>query len=289
MISEGSQLAPIMSCVPAAAARVVGVIVRGRGPDHWSCVTRWDVGAKHVDLGAWTRLRLLERRCRLSPDGEFLMYVAQGSMNSPFSRFYGGAVAISRLPWLAALTNARPACVAGGGKTRHALPADQQEHLWHLFDDVPAWDFRLEDWPTHLGAAWMRHDPADPSLHELWNDISSDQRIAAIAHVPGRDGRLVAIAHATRLSEGRPTEPRFHLQLTRRGETRTLSLPDCTWAYPDINGAILLATRDLHLQRVMVNDSGDTWALHAIQDHDLSNLSPAPGAAPAWATAPVSL
>lgn len=277
-----------MSCLAAANARVIGVIVRRRGEDNWSCVAKWDVGAKRVDIGAWTTMRLLERRCRLSACGEFMMYVAQGPESSPFPTISGGAVAISRLPWLAALTDARPASVAGGGPTKHALPPLQQQMLWKLFDDVPAWYFRVEDWPSHLGEPWSRLDPHDPLADGLWHDTPPEHRLAAVAPVPDTDHRLIAIAHAERLHANRPGEPRFHLRVSHHGQRRTLSLEIATWVCPDVNGAILIATRDLHLQRVMMNRSGEGWSLDPVQDHDLSNLEPAPGPAPDWATAPLA-
>lgn len=233
-------------------------------------------------------MRLLERRCRLSASGEFMMYVAQGPMRSPFPKMDGGAVAISRLPWLAALTDAWPASVSGGGPTKHALPAAQQETLWYMFHLVPAWYFRIKDWPSHLGAAWTRLDPNAPITNGLWTDTPAAQRIAAIARVTDTDHKLIAISHAERLHANRPGEPQYFLRADHRGKTHTIPLHHATWAYPDVNGSILIATRDLRLQRVMINRSGEAWSLDPVQDHDLSNLQPAPGPAPAWATAPLS-
>jgi hypothetical protein len=90
---------PRLYGIPATAADVVAVV--RRGPSSWCRLGRWDVAAGAYEPGAWLRGALYPQRCDLSPDGRFLAYFAlQSSASWELGWTY---VAISRLPWLAAL------------------------------------------------------------------------------------------------------------------------------------------------------------------------------------------
>jgi hypothetical protein len=89
------------------------VVIR-RGPTRHTAVIGWDRTADRFALGQWLYGRIYERRCDLSPDGRHFIYFA---MNGRWhSRSRGSWTAISRAPWLKALTfYPKGDCWNGGG------------------------------------------------------------------------------------------------------------------------------------------------------------------------------
>lgn len=76
------------------------VIIR-RGPSKSVCTILWDRTRDEFTLGQWLRGRIYERRCDLSPNGEYFIYLAMnGKWSSPVK---GSWTAISRAPYLKAL------------------------------------------------------------------------------------------------------------------------------------------------------------------------------------------
>jgi len=90
-----------------------GVVLR-RGPSGQVCAIGWDRDRDRFTVGQWLRGRIYERRSDLSPDGVHLIYFA---MNGHWKgRARGSWTAISRAPWLTALTlYAKGDCWNGGG------------------------------------------------------------------------------------------------------------------------------------------------------------------------------
>lgn len=81
-------------------ARHSAVVIR-RGPSQHVCVLGWDRRNDTFQIGQWLKGRIYERRCDLSPDGEYLIYFA---MNGRWqSETKGSWTAISRAPYLKAL------------------------------------------------------------------------------------------------------------------------------------------------------------------------------------------
>jgi hypothetical protein len=91
----------------------VGVVIR-RGPSKSVCSVLWDRDSDKFTLAQWLRGRIYERRADLSPDGRHMIYFA---MNGKWrSEVNGSWTAISRAPWLKALTLfAKGDCWNGGG------------------------------------------------------------------------------------------------------------------------------------------------------------------------------
>ena len=96
---HGEPASPRVFCIPATRAPIVAVL--RRRPSAWSHLGRWDLARLVYEPGAWIRGNLYPQRCDLSPDGRWFCYFTlKGS-----ARWRAGAtyVAVSRLPWLAAL------------------------------------------------------------------------------------------------------------------------------------------------------------------------------------------
>src|SRR5688572_16434106 len=90
-----------------------GVVIR-RGPSKLVCTIGWNREDDTFTTGQWLKGRIYERRCDLSPDGRHLIYFAMnGRWSSPSK---GAWTAISRAPWLKALTFLpKGDCWNGGG------------------------------------------------------------------------------------------------------------------------------------------------------------------------------
>ena len=276
--------------IPASESPVVGVIARypSVAGKRWTCVLKWNTATDDVEVGAWTTLRLSQNVCALSPDGEYLFYTAAGPLKGPFSRMFGGGVAISRLPWLSALTDIRPASVVGGGPSKHALSDAEQERLWRIFAETP-WYSRPEDWPRPFGPKWspeeIRNYPPERVPRQ-----SANRRVRRIAtaNLPGRNLRLVVIVDRVRASADQQDKPRFFLEC-RDGSGELAELPGLRWAHPMPDGQIAAATLDGRLQRLVPTSPGDPASgVRARFERDLTGLRPTPAPSPARARAPLN-
>ena len=89
-------------------------VVFRRGPANAVCTLLWDRRDDSFQLGQWLRGRIYERRADLSPDGRHLIYFARGGLRH--AETHGSWTAISRAPWLRALTlYGKGNCWQGGG------------------------------------------------------------------------------------------------------------------------------------------------------------------------------
>jgi hypothetical protein len=96
-----------------ARDRPVALILR-RGPAAWYHLVMWDTTKDTFEHGAWFRGRIYEERCDLSPDGELFLYFALQGRRWQTS-YKGAWTAISRAPWLHALTLWPQGHTWGGG------------------------------------------------------------------------------------------------------------------------------------------------------------------------------
>jgi hypothetical protein len=137
------------------------VILR-RGPAAWYHLILWHTDQDRFEHGAWFKGRLYEDRCDLSPDGELFLYFALQS--SRFATAYKGAwTAVSRPPWLHALTLWPQGHTWGGGGRfvgkREAVlfTCDLKAHPDHPLEGLavsagspascdPVVDFRSKEW-----------------------------------------------------------------------------------------------------------------------------------------------
>ncbi len=181
---------PRLWCCAAADAPVVAVFGRchasvrplrgsheGSAPpgSRWSCVLRWDWSKGTVTEGAWTAMELRPLRAVVSACGEYLLYHAKTNDDGPFSARLGPRYAISRLPWLAALTHPQSFGPGGAGTSQHALPKPQQEQLWRMFPGF-FWGQTEEEWPRHLTAGPVVPKSGDAS--RTWRSVRMDDAIA---------------------------------------------------------------------------------------------------------------
>jgi hypothetical protein len=122
-IAQGSHRLSSLWCVPAARTGAVLVISRySDGVRGWTHLMRWKPGRRH-EPGAWARLSLVRHHCRVDPSGEFLWCEVKKrnctEWNAPdpqhFRGSVGGGMAVSRVPWLSALTDVQGLGVMGGG------------------------------------------------------------------------------------------------------------------------------------------------------------------------------
>ena len=86
---------------PILAREAPTALIIRRGPSKSVCTLLWDRTCDEFTLGQWLRGRIYERRCDLSPNGNYFIYLAMnGKWSSPVK---GSWTAISRTPYLKAL------------------------------------------------------------------------------------------------------------------------------------------------------------------------------------------
>jgi hypothetical protein len=274
-MSNERKVAPRIYCIPAAAAPVVAVFLRG--PTNWSHVGRWDLAAGRYEPGAWLRGRIFPRRCDLSPDGRVLCYFA----HKPTATWEQGEsyVALSKLPWLTAL-RAFGTCGTwtrgyyftkdgGSDNSEHVkLPipyslrsipvvqfANERRSGWEESTDSPPRDPK-DVWDQHRNARMQKRQPLGKRMLYVesvgWagGEFGVDQAV---------DGLRVRYSLE---SDGNPEQ-----------------LDELQWADWDRNGQLLLATRNGKLQIWNLDSEGPK----ILFEQDLSLLEPNPTPAPAWA------
>lgn len=267
--------APRIYCIPAIDVPVVAVF--RRGPSNWSHVGRWDLAQSRYESGAWLRGRIFPRRSDLSPDGRLLCYFAH-KPNSSWEQ--GDAyVALSRLPWLTALS-AFGTC---GTWTRG----------YYFTRDGGCDDAELADLPIQYGLrasqavqfvserrrGWEETSDCPPrDSDDLW-DESRNVRIQK--RQPGGD-RVLCVE-----SEGQ-AGGEFGAGLTVDGMRVRYSLEsggslemldDVQWADWSREGHLLVATVSGRLEVRKAGSEG----FECLFGEDLSLLEPDPTPAPDWA------
>ncbi|MCC6661890.1 MAG: hypothetical protein IT437_13505 [Phycisphaerales bacterium] len=275
-------------CVAASDAPIVAVIARLYGEKRWTCLLRWNWKESLVEEGAWTSMDIAAHRCCLSSDGEFFFYHATGGSDGPFPGFYGGAFAVSRLPWLSALTDTTTFGPAGGWKSRDALPDSEQQHLWSLFEDWPAF-VRDEHWPRQLGRIWRAATTDDMTLAGAQLERS---HLVAAADLPDSGLRVYAVVRSHTDKWGGHHWSIWHKDLTyfirpTIGIDNPLQeLSGVRWACPTGGGRLLLATSDAKLRVLRFKYKTGADATFSVeQEHDLASLTPRPEPAPSSAKA----
>ena len=93
----------------------VAVVFR-RGPANAVCTVGWDRSKDKFKRGQWLRGKIYERRADISPDGTYLIYFARGNGAKRYAETKGSWTAISRAPWMKAITLwGKGDCWQGGG------------------------------------------------------------------------------------------------------------------------------------------------------------------------------
>ena len=153
--------------IPARSAPVA-VILR-RGPSRWYHVIQWQTRRDAFSHGAWIKGHIYEDRCDLSPDGRLFVYsVLQGTRSD--SSLTHAWTAISRSPWLHALTLwSQGTTYGGGGRFVDNRSIALRGVLDPPHPDFPLRGLQLVDATTdhHCStddvpdADWCGHDHAD--------------------------------------------------------------------------------------------------------------------------------
>lgn len=283
---------PRLWCVAASHAPIVAVVARCYGEPRWTCVLRWNWKAQTVEEGAWTTMHVRAHRCTLSPDGEFFLYHAEGPTDGPFSGYFGGAFAVSRLPWLSALTNPETWGPGGGGESRDALSDTDQQALWAKFKDWPAY-VRDAHWPRHLGPSWK--SLAIEQAERFGVQPGSRAHLAAISELGGTDLSLLAVVGAGRSKHHDPSWSVWHddiryFLISRAAASRPhQAVQGARWLHAAEGGHLLLADDQAVLKVVRFKHNSDLDQLpKPVFEHSLRTLTPTPGPAPAWAKAALS-
>ena len=228
-----------------------------RGPTEWSHVGRWDVARGVYEPGAWIRANLYPERCDLSPDGRWLCYF---TLKMP-GRWKAGStyVAISRLPWLAALA-AWGTC---GTWTRGA----------HFVDDPSVWGVgdpdegdagpcrrkfglavtRPASFAVERRRGWTETPDTPPrAAGDMWDERRT--LITMEKPQPKRDGqvRLRVRGRFAAFRDGRSKDVSYEVV----AGDQLNALDDAQWADWDADGRLLVATRDGRLQIRELSTSG---------------------------------
>jgi hypothetical protein len=283
---------PRVWCVAASQAPIVAVMARCYGEPRWTCVLRWNWQSQTVEEGAWTTMHLRAHRCTLSPDGEFFLYHAEGPTDGPFSGFFGGAFAVSRLPWLSALTHPDTFGPSGAAISRDALKDEDQARLWARFEEWPM-HVRDEHWPLHLGPGWTAL-----SMEQVARfGVKTDDRghLAAISELSGTRMAILAVVDAGRskhkdlLWSVWHDSLRYFLVSPSDPPRSATELPGVRWLHAAKAGHLLLADDQAVLKVVRFTHKSDPdQSPQAVFEHSLKTLTPTPRAGPPWAKSPLS-
>lgn len=267
--------APRIYCIPATRAPVVAVF--RRGPSHWAHVGRWDLAARRYEPGAWLGGRIFPRRSDLSPDGQYLCYFA----HRPSAMWEHGEayIAISKLPWLAALhafgtcgTWTRGYYFTEDGSVdelqREKLPipyglrmipvvqfSNERRRGWIEAEDSPVRDPR-DVWDVGRNARMRKLQPHGP-------------RVLCVESIGVAGGEFGVEQSVDGLNVRYSLESDSSLEL----------LDDLQWADWSQEGRLLVATRSGRLQTRTLTHDG----FEILFEADLSVLEPNPTPAPDWA------
>ena len=271
-------MGPRLFGIPATEAPTVAVL--RRGPSDWTHVGRWDPEGGTYEPGAWIHARVFTQRSDLSPDGRWLVaFIHKDSWSWQAGPTY---IAVSRLPWLAALAawgtdgtwTRGLAFVPKGTAARAPSPPDVGDvapilRRWDL-DTRLAVSFAVErsrGWsetpdtpPREMRDHWDETQVERVTMHKPCPTLPSTTLLVRgrfAAHrdgQPGRSGVRYALAF-----DGGPEQPLAGVQ----------------WADWGRDGRLLVATTSGELQ---VRD--DPRSPQPAWRHDLSAMTPSPAPPP---------
>ncbi len=263
--------------IPATDAPVVAVI--RRGPTDWCHVGRWDLEAMEYQSGSWLRGAIYPQRCDLSPDGRWLCYF---TLKASADWQAGGTyIAISRLPWLTALT-----AWGTGGTWTHGLHFVADTDVWpteppHEGDPAPVRRHyglaftRAESFAVERRRGWIETAETPPrDQDDVW-----DQRRDVVMQKPSPANPEVRLLAQGWYAAWRAMEPDRYGESSYSLDTGSGPhvLDDVQWADWSGDGRLLVATRDGRLQWREADGRAVRW------ETDLAALTPEPVPPPAEA------
>ncbi len=284
-------------CIPAPKSDKVVVIARySVNKPGWTHLMHWTPD-RGLEAGAWAKLRLVRHACRVDPTGEFFLYDGRKKnclayndpTPEPFRATVGGGRAISRLPWLSAITDIRGNNswreIDGGGVSNHALSDGDQKVLWSKFykysDDESWFEEQQLGWNSVPQSA--RQDFAS-SRWSAKGQVFVNRRASSF-------GELFACVISRWLDRGLASI-QFGWK-PRDGEFRVMK--GVAWASISDAGHLLCADAASGLRvyasepKEPPNQTSDwRWGMTLLEEHDISTRVPNPGPSPDWARAPLS-
>ncbi len=283
---------------PARDAKVAAVTVRVRAERGWEHVMAWNLGSGELTHGAWTTKRLRRSQTRLSPCGRFFLYTAQDGGKSwhpatrerPFAGEDGGGTAISRLPWLAALTRIHSRGLYTDPTVgKHTLSLLEEDALFAKFEGTEGHEqFRHQPaWQTvdtkSLPEATMPRRRTAENAAEAW-------RAAAVASKRSDVGLIATWRQPRGRSPGKKV---WTLVGTAFGQPVISRLDvTCAWMSPE-TGRLLTAeaTGVISLYqppKIVREGEARRISLRLVARHDLTELTPTPSRPPKKAIEPLS-
>jgi hypothetical protein len=140
------------------------VILR-RGPGKNTLMLKWDLERDVITEGQWIRHKIYERRCDLSPDGDYFSYFAAKFVGPLYSW-----TAVSKVPYFTALALWPKIDAWGGGAL---LDEKQTVYLNHRQDDMKTQpEKRLpRTWRVEQVGPWAGGGEDDPiESHRMFRD-----------------------------------------------------------------------------------------------------------------------
>lgn len=116
-MSQQTELPPCRLFMIMARHAKMAVIFR-RGPSKWTQLIKWDTKTDTFEFGQWFKGRIYEKRCDLSPKGDYLIYFVSKINKKTIvdSEYTYAWTAVSKPPWLTALALwPKGDCWHGGG------------------------------------------------------------------------------------------------------------------------------------------------------------------------------
>jgi hypothetical protein len=250
----------------------VAVVFR-RGPTRQVEVLKWDLNTDELTAGQWLKGRIYERRCDLSPNGDFLIYFA-----AKYETKLRTWTAISRPPYLTALALWPKGDAWGGGglfdsdrrvRLNHRPDEMKQESEFRLAPSmtiVPLWEYAGsgEDDPIHHirlvrdGWTWIdngSHARKHPFDSSPWITFEPPLRYRRAVGPRSRPVMLEMSVEGLKEREGSWYIVSYRLV---DGEETVRDIGRADWADAAPDGGLLLA-RDGRLLRLDV-DLADDWA-----------------------------
>ncbi len=272
--------------IPAPEASVVALIASySDGKRTWRHVMRLDLKSGELTHGAWTTLRFKVAHCLLSSHGTFWSYTAsdrrgRDSRSRPFLAYYGGGVAIARVPWLSALTHIEPAVHAGGGPSQHALGEADQRRLRAMFAGRDGWQSAEAEWWSTAQPGWMlRHSGALARTAATRGRATRTLRLSR----PGMAEDLWCLVQRAR--RGSTEARRYFLCASGTGEdndARFEELQGAQWAWLDAANHLVAAYQGGGVAITKFRREAG-WCV--VRRHELGDLRPLPGPSPESARA----
>jgi len=222
------------------------------------------------------RKKLFPRRCDLSADGKLFLYYLSGGIDGRY-RVFGG---ISRTSWLHPLASWDEHDTWGRGS---CFVTASTLHTWGETRDVDLSTTRVTvqkndvvSFVNERRRGWAEAPDCPPrGVDDHWDEKRS---VILEKESPSHAGVLRLVGGPYQPEGGMDGRaPAFEIQLRPGGRRK---LGDVAWADWDHRGRLLVATKDGFLRAESIEGGEQT----VVEEHDLSNLTPNPQAAPEWAS-----